>query len=421
MEVSKEQKKDIRLKQGEKAARIATISMIILASLKGVVALISGSMALLADAINSFTDIFASFAVWVGLRLSRRKPTDMFPYGYYRAETFAMLAVSVIIVISGIEIVKEGVKRYAEQVTLSYPILPLVTSLISALTYYFLSIYKRKVGERINSQSLISDSKNSMVDVYSSILVFASIFFTYSGFTWADPIAGIIVGIYVVKTGLWFGKDAIFALMDVCTNPERIDEIKRIAEGIKGVKGVHDVKLRRSGLVVFGEMHLEVDRGLAVIRAHKIADEIEEKVKRKFGDVESLTIHIEPVERKAIKVAIPLAEAKGIESNIETHFGKAPYFLIANIEEDKIKEARVVKNLALDLSKGKGVKIAIFLAEQGIDAILVKSIDSASFHIFKDKLIKIYSVPKGFNVRQALKMLISNKLKLLKEPTREEL
>jgi cation diffusion facilitator family transporter len=261
------------------------------------VALISGSMALLADAVNSFTDIFASFAVWVGLKLSRRKPTEMFPYGYYRAETFAMLAVSIVIVVSGVEIVREGIERYAEQTTLSYPILPLIASSISALLYYSLSLYKRKVGEMISSQSLISDSKNSMIDVYSSILVFTSILFTYIGFTWVDPIAGIIVGVYVIKTGLWFGKDAILALMDVCTSPERIEEIKKLAKGVKGVRGVHDVKLRRSGLVLFGEMHLEVDKGLAVIKAHEIADIIERKVKERFEDVESLTIHIEPVKR----------------------------------------------------------------------------------------------------------------------------
>lgn len=96
----------LRLRTGEQAAKVSIATMILLASGKYVASVMSGSIALLADAINSFSDIFSSLAVWAGLRLSQREPTEQFPYGFYKAETLAMLLVSVIIIASGAEILR---------------------------------------------------------------------------------------------------------------------------------------------------------------------------------------------------------------------------------------------------------------------------------------------------------------------------
>jgi cation diffusion facilitator family transporter len=95
-------------KKGEKAARLSTATLFVLGVLKGVVAVLSGSLALLAGAIDTFSDVFSSVAVWVGLRIAEKKPTERFPYGYYKAETFALLIVSTVIVVSSILIMLES-------------------------------------------------------------------------------------------------------------------------------------------------------------------------------------------------------------------------------------------------------------------------------------------------------------------------
>lgn len=94
----------IDLKKGERAAQYSSLINLFLAIIKGIVGFLSGSIALIADSIHSFSDIFASLAVYIGLKLSRRKPDEKFPYGYYKVETFASLIVSALIIITGVEI-----------------------------------------------------------------------------------------------------------------------------------------------------------------------------------------------------------------------------------------------------------------------------------------------------------------------------
>jgi len=108
------------LRKGERVAGRSVLAAIFLAVLKGLVGVLSGSIAVLADAVHSLSDVFGSVTVWIGLRLSQRKPTQEFPYGYYRAETLASLAVSIVILISGVQILVESGKRLAEPSSISF-------------------------------------------------------------------------------------------------------------------------------------------------------------------------------------------------------------------------------------------------------------------------------------------------------------
>jgi len=164
--------KSLLFKKGEKAAELSAIVLLAFSILKGIVAIISGSVALLADSIHSFADIFSSVAVWAGLKLAQRKPSERFPYGYYKAETFALLIVAIIIASSGALILVEAIDKLLAPAVVLFPSLVLIVAVLSGLVSYFLSKYERKVGNLIGSQSLVSEGQHSMVDMYSSLLVF---------------------------------------------------------------------------------------------------------------------------------------------------------------------------------------------------------------------------------------------------------
>jgi cation diffusion facilitator family transporter len=110
----------ISFRKGEKAAKLSAIVLLALGTLKGIVALASGSVALLAGAIDSFSDVFSSIAVWMGLKIAKKKPTERFPYGYYKAETLASLVVSLIIVTSSILIMIQSYQKFFEVNVLSF-------------------------------------------------------------------------------------------------------------------------------------------------------------------------------------------------------------------------------------------------------------------------------------------------------------
>jgi cation diffusion facilitator family transporter len=390
------------LKKGETTAKLSTIAVALLAVLKGFIGFLSGSIALLADAVHSLSDVLASLAVWLGLRLAQKKPTEKFPYGYYKAETLASLAVAVVILASGIEILWESIKKFSSPSTISFPFLALSVAIFSMMFSYLLSRYKGKTGREINSRALIGESKHSMVDVYLSLAVFSGILFSHFGVLWVEPLAGLIIGIAIVRLSVGLARDTVLVLMDACLRPDRIDQIKTIAKGVSGVKGVHDVKIRRSGPFVFGEMHVEVEEEMAVERAHAISDEIERKIKDDIGEIDSLTIHVEPAEIEAYRVAVPIDNDAGLESTINPHLGKAPHFLFIDIDNRKVEKWFASQNPGVGLEKKRGITSAQFLIEHKVNVLLVKELGEGPFHLLKDNLVKIYRISDNTDLRQTL-------------------
>ena len=390
------------LKKGETTAKLSTIAVALLGVLKGFIGFLSGSMALLADAVHSLSDVFALLAVWLGLRLAQKKPTEKFPYGYYKAETLASLAVAVVILASGIEILWESIKKFSSPSTISFPFLALSVAIFSMMFSYLLSRYKGKTGREINSRALIGESKHSMVDVYLSLAVFSGILFSHLGVLWVEPLAGLVIGIAIVKLSVGLAKDTVLVLMDACLRPDRIDQIKTIAKGVSGVKGVHDVKIRRSGPFVFGEMHVEVEEEMAVERAHAISDEIERKIKDGIKEIDSLTIHVEPAEIEAYRVAVPIDNDAGLESKINPHLGKAPYFLFIDIDNGKVEKWFASQNPGVGLEKKRGITSAHFLIEHKVNVLLAKELGEGPFHVLKDNFVKIYRISDNIDLRQTL-------------------
>ena len=251
----------LSFRKGEKAAKLSTIILLALCILKGIVSLTSGSVALLAGTIDSFSDVFSSVAVWAGLNIAKKKPTERFPYGYFKAETFALLAVALILMTSSVLIIWQSFQKLFEVYVISFSNLALGTAALSAVVYYLLAKYKSRIGHQIGSQALISEGLHSMVDVYASLLVFVGVFLGVLGFHFGEALIGFIIGVYVLIRGFLFGKDAVLVLMDVSPNPQMVNKMKLVAESVPGVKGSHDIRVRKSGPVFFGEVHIELQEG----------------------------------------------------------------------------------------------------------------------------------------------------------------
>ncbi|WP_337971931.1 cation diffusion facilitator family transporter [Methanobacterium petrolearium] len=257
------------LKMGETAAKYSCVVNLLLAIIKGVVGYSSGSIALIADSIHSFSDIAASFAVYIGLKLSRREPDKNFPYGYYRMETLASLIVSAMIIIVGYEIVLESYDAFLNPTIIDMPLISLFVAVISVVVSFALAKYKEKIGKKIGSQALINDGKHSFIDIFSSIIVFIGIFCSYLGFLRVQGISGMLIAFLIIYLGLKLAKDDVLVLLDASMDPEKITKIRDLAEGIEGVKGVHDVKIRRSGPFILAELHLEIQRGFQLKKPMK--------------------------------------------------------------------------------------------------------------------------------------------------------
>jgi cation diffusion facilitator family transporter len=284
--------KRILLQRGITVSRRSMFVLVVLSIAKAIVGLLSGSIALLADAAHTIMDIAGSVIVWLGLRLSLRKPTDLFPYGFYKAESVCALIVCIIMILTGTEILRDSIERlYAPSVISLRPVV-IAVAIGSGFVSYFLARYKERAGREISSQGLRIESRHSFADVLNSGLVCGSVLFTYLGVSWVEPLAAVIISAFIFWAALTFGKDSIFSLMDVSPQPAMRKAIQDTILGTPEVKGVHALKVRRSGPFIFVEAHVEVDARTSLEKAHAIADEVEDRVQEKFKEVDSTTIHV---------------------------------------------------------------------------------------------------------------------------------
>jgi cation diffusion facilitator family transporter len=284
--------KRILLQRGITVSRRSTFVLVVLSIAKVIVGLLSGSIALLADAAHTIMDIAGSVIVWLGLRLSLRKPTDLFPYGFYKAESICALIVCIIMIFTGAEILLDSLERFYVPSVISFRPVVIAVAVGSGFVSYFLARYKERAGREISSQGLRIESRHSFADVLNSGLVCGSVLFTYLGVSWVEPLAAVIISAFIFWAALTFGKDSIYSLMDVSPQSAMRKAIEDTILGTPEVKGVHALKVRRSGPFIFVEAHVEVDGGTSLEKAHAIADEVEDRVQEKFREVDSTAIHV---------------------------------------------------------------------------------------------------------------------------------
>lgn len=383
------------LKIGIKASRNATLALAFLTFLKGIVGIYSGSTVLLADAVHTGLDIFASLAVWVGLKISLKSSGKHFPYGYYKAENIVALFVSLLILLSGIELLKEGFTGVKNPLEMEYQGLALATAVISVLAIYALSIYKRKVGTRINSQALIADGVHSYADVFSSMIVVVAILGSMAGISKLDSLGTIIISVLIFKMGIESARDAVLTLMDAWLDEEAIERIKRNVCEIPGLIELEDLKLRKSGLVVFGEATVEVEDETHLKRVELLSEDIETAVKKEVKNLDHIIVHAKPVHGKNLKLAIPVLDRSGLQSKPSEHLGKAPYFLFVEIQEDGVKNWRILENSSCNLEKKKGVKAVELIVQEKANVLVIKNVAEGPFHMLRDSFIKILRTPEG--------------------------
>jgi cation diffusion facilitator family transporter len=401
------------LEKGVRAAKVSTVMTVMLACVKATVGLLSGSIALLADAVHSFSDLFSSFAVWFGLKLSERRPSEKFPYGLYKAETLAFLAVAIVVVVSGAEIFVESFKRILSPSVLSHTPITLSVAAVSGFLSLLLSRYKSRAGRITNSQALQAEAKHSTIDVWSSMLVFVGVLIHWIGFGWAEAFAGLLIGLLVITLGLRMGKDAVLVLLDACLKPELVSKARTIAMAIDGVKGVHDIKMRRSGPFIFGEMHVEVDGAMPVDKAAWISDLVEKKIRDSIGELDSLTVHTEPLEKEVYRIVIPVERDEGLNSKISEHFGKAPYFLFIDLYKGKPTHWFVFENEAAKKEKKRGIEAAHLLVGQKADILVAKEVGEGPYHVLRDSGIQMLDLGGEPEIKHVLQALARKELRNL--------
>jgi cation diffusion facilitator family transporter len=417
VEASKSSRQGL-LREGERAALVATLTKLFLAIIKGLVGALSGSIALLADALNSAVDVVVSSISWVSLRLAQRSPDEEFQYGYYKVENLAALIISAFIIYFAVTLGIEGWESFGQTLQLQSPELALGVAALSSVVCFILMRYLNRVGTKVNSQSLIALVKDTLADVLSSSIVFIAILATVYDVPYVEGMVSIAIALLVLKQGLETAKDATFSLLDVSPSKDIEERVRKMAESVDGVRGVTDLKLRRSGPVILGDISITTKGTLDVARAHDIADVVERKARETIDCLEGLDVHIEPCISTRRLVAIPISEDSGIGSRVSNSLGRARYIILVTVGDGEPRVERTIANEAREERVLAGLNLARILVSEGVNTVITKSIGEVLFHALRDNFVDIMEI-KGDTVNEVINSLGNRELRHITEPTRE--
>lgn len=281
-----------RIKLGERGARISIIAYILLSIFKLLVGFFSNSEALMADGLNNSTDILASLAVLIGLRISRKPADEDHHYGHWRAETISSLVASLIMIVVGLDVLYNAVRSIMDFKVQTPNITAAITGLVCAVAIYFVYRYNKKIATTIKSSALMAAAKDNLSDAWVSVGTSVGIIASQFGLPWIDPAAAIVVGLLICKTGLDIFREAAYNLTDGF-DKKNLDDIREIVSQVPGVIQVRDVKGRVYGSNILVDVIVTVDASLNITEGHKITENIEYDLKSKF-DVIDAVVHIEP-------------------------------------------------------------------------------------------------------------------------------
>ncbi|MFJ8066807.1 cation diffusion facilitator family transporter [Psychrobacillus sp. NPDC096426] len=280
------------LREGEKGAWVSICIYLLLSTFKLSAGFLGSSEALKADGLNNFTDIIASIAILIGLRISQKPPDDHHQYGHLRAETIASLIAAFIMASIGIQVIVQATQQIVNPVQQAPSILTAIVGFISALAMYIVYKYNLKLGTRINSAALkaaaYDNRSDALVSIGATIGILGSIF----GFPILDGITAFIVGIVIIYTAYTIFHGAAFTLSDGF-NVEEAETLSTVVKCVQGVETLQNFKARMHGNLMFVDLTVTVDPHLNVIDSHRITEEIEHRI-MKIKPFSVVLVHIEP-------------------------------------------------------------------------------------------------------------------------------
>ncbi len=273
---------------------VSTVMSLLLCVVKGWLGLVSGSVSLLADATNNLTDMASSLVVALGFQWSRKPSDEEHPFGHGRIEAVATLVLSIALLVVGLEVAKSGVIRLIDPQPVEAPWWLLVAVGITVVLKVWMAVFARSLARLSKSHVLEADAWNHTFDVVSTLLVVVALVTSRMGWVAVDGWAAIVVAIFIFATGVKYAREAVDILLGKKPEPEEVNAIHRIVEGVDGVLGVHEIMVHQYGDVKMVSFHIEVAANLTVMDAHHIAEQAEDAVEKKMEW--RAVAHVDPVD-----------------------------------------------------------------------------------------------------------------------------
>ncbi len=312
----------VRYAYGRLAGVSGLTANVLLFLAKTAAGLLSGSVAIVADAFNNLSDAGSSIVTLVGFKLSSAPPDKEHPFGHGRMEYLSALAVAVLIIAAGLELARSAVDKILHPTPTEFSVLPLVILAASILVKLWMALFYRKIGGIIRSETLKAACADSRNDCICTGVVFVSALVGWQTGVAIDGYVGAAVALFVIWSGFSIVREAVSPLLGQAPDPEMVRGIKELVLSHEGIVGVHDVMVHNYGpgrCVI--SLHAEVPCREDLMRSHDRIDCIEKELMQKYHAV--ACIHMDPVdtEDERVETLRLLVEAvlKDMDERLEMH------------------------------------------------------------------------------------------------------
>ena len=273
----------IREKQITKTSLVGIIANVFLAGFKALVGLISGSIAIVLDAVNNLTDALSSVITIAGIKLAKRKPDNEHPFGHGRVEYFSAIIISGIVLAAGIMSLVESIKKIINPEMPDYTTVTIVIVAVAVVVKLLLGRYVKAQGEKYNSEALVASGTDASFDAIISAATLLGAFITIIFNITVDGIIGAVIAAFIIKAGIELFMDAIGSVMGARPDSETTKAIKQTVREIDGVMGAYDLVLHDYGPdKAIGSVHIEIPADMSAEAVHKLTKEIQLTVLEKF-------------------------------------------------------------------------------------------------------------------------------------------
>jgi len=282
------------------AVRVTMIGLVFNASLavfKLMAGILANSGAMISDAVNSVSDVFSTFIVLIGVKISHREKDQDHQYGHERMECVAAIVLSVILAATGTLIGVSGIEkiRMGMTGTLTEPgVLALIAAVVSIVLKEWMYRFTKGAAEKTKSTALLASAWDHRSDALSSTGTFVGILGARMGLPVLDPIASVVICVFILKAAVQIFKKAMDQMVDKSCSKETEEQMKQVICAIKGVEHIDVLRTRLFGSKIYAEVEITVKGSMPLLEAHVIAENVHSAMEQNFPDVKHCMVHVNP-------------------------------------------------------------------------------------------------------------------------------
>lgn len=283
-----------RFNQADRIIKIGFWANAFLMIMKLLAGYFGRSEAVFADGIESSCDFVALSATIVALKIGRKPYDEDHPYGHGKAESISAIVVSLVILATGAGILYQAAMTVMAGAYQEPRAIAVLAAMVTIAAKEALCRFSLRVGKGLGSPAVLAIAKDHRKDAVTSVATLIGVSAAFFGYKIMDPIAAGLTAFFIFHIGYQTFSTAAHELMDGLPSPETINSITAIAEQVKGVEHVHEIRGRRSGQFIIVDLKLEMDPQMTVKDSHDIADNVKQRIFDRFPEVGDVMIHINP-------------------------------------------------------------------------------------------------------------------------------